>query len=95
MFPGGRWPISCLHPPHPVISFARLPLNQALIRIGSLLAGGGVAWATWTATSGIDVNDFMQDGFRRIFAQSGPMEICALGVVIWLLGKWRQHTLLK
>lgn len=95
MFPEGCRPISWLFPSPPVISFAGLPLNQALVRIGSLLAGGGIAWATWTATNGVDVNDFMKDGFRRIFAQNGPMEICALGVAIWLLGKWRKHTLLK
>lgn len=70
-------------------------MSYILERVGSLLAGGGLAWAAWTATNGVDVNDFMHDAFRRIFQQTGPMEVCALGIVIWLVGKWRKSTLLK
>ena len=70
-------------------------MSFILERIGSLLAGGGIAWATWTATNGVDLSDFAHDAFRRILQQQGPMEVCALGVVILILGKWRKHTLLK
>ena len=70
-------------------------MSYILERAGSLLAAAGIAWAAWAATNGVDLNDFTHDAFRRILQQQGPMEVCALGIVIWILGKWRKHTLLK
>lgn len=64
-----------------------------LTRIGSLLAGGGIIWATYVATKDFH---FGEDGLRaaanHILAQTGPMEICGTGVILWLIGKWRRST---
>jgi hypothetical protein len=55
-------------------------------RLGSLLAAGGTIWATYVAT--VDYASLWQ---MRIFPP-GPMEVCALGVLIWLHAKWRRST---
>jgi hypothetical protein len=64
-----------------------------LVRIGSILAGGGVVWAVYAATKDLRFGD---DGLRnaanQVLAQTGPLEISALGVILWLIGKWRSST---
>jgi len=55
-------------------------------RIGSLLAAGGTIWATYTATK-----DYA-DLWRLQIAPPGPLEICALGILVWLHAKWRRST---
>jgi len=62
-------------------------------RIGSLMAGGGIAWAVYVFTEHADLSEmFMVSGFTKIFNQNGPMEVCALGVVLWLWGKWKRSV---
>ena len=70
-------------------------MNYLFEWLGSLLAGGGITWATYIATKEVDVNDFVRDGFTRILHETGPMEICAVGILVWILGKWRKHTVLR
>jgi len=57
-------------------------------RIGSIVAGGGIAWATAAATDRLR-------GFEGILSSSGPMEICAVGILIWIHAKWRRSTTVK
>lgn len=62
-------------------------------RIGSLLAGGGIAWAVYVSTEQADLSEFfLASGFRKIFLHSGPMEVCALGIILWLWGKWKRSV---
>ena len=66
-----------------------------LSRVGSLMAGGGIAWAVYAATHDVDLNGAVLNSlFTNIFLQSGPLEICAAGVLIWILGKWRASVAL-
>jgi hypothetical protein len=55
-------------------------------RLGSLLAAGGTIWATYVAT--VDYASLWQ----MQILPPGPMEVCALGVLIWLHAKWRRST---
>jgi hypothetical protein len=57
---------------------------RAEVRVGSLLAGAGAIWAAYVAT--VDYNSLWQ---MRIMPP-GPVEVCALGVLVWLHAKWRR-----
>jgi len=57
-------------------------------RIGSMVAGGGIVWAVAAASDRLR-------GFEGILSSSGPMEICALGILVWLHAKWRRSTTIK
>jgi hypothetical protein len=55
------------------------------------MAGGGIAWAVYVATEHADLSEFfLVSGLRKIFLQNGPMEVCAVGILLWLWGKWRR-----
>ena len=54
--------------------------------IGSLIAAGAMVYAVHLITK--DYTSLAAITLPR----GGPMEICALGVVIWLHGKWRSAT---
>jgi hypothetical protein len=58
-------------------------------RIGSLIAGCGVIWAAHLAT--VDYAGLWQ---LRLLPP-GPVEVCALGILIWLHAKWRSTTKVK
>jgi hypothetical protein len=30
-----------------------------------------------------------------VMAQQGPLEVCAIGILLWLAGKWRMHTAIR
>ncbi|MEO5936691.1 MAG: hypothetical protein ABIP81_05715 [Terriglobales bacterium] len=61
-----------------------------LSRLGSLIAGGGLIWATYAATKDLERDaTFLDQTLRHIFMQTGPLEVCGAGVLIWLIGKWR------
>ena len=62
---------------------------QTISRIGSLTAAGGIVWAAHVSTAGF-VN--LQNLFPL---PPGPMEVCGLGVIIWLVGKWRGSVKLR
>lgn len=78
----------------PVIFLSQPSMNPYLAeRAGCILAGGGIAWAVYVATEHADLSEFfLETGFRKIFLQSGPMEVCALGIVLWLWGKWKRSV---
>lgn len=64
--------------------------NFLLIRaeesIGSLLAAAGTVWLVYVATT-----DFTNMWQMRIMPP-GPIEICAIGILIWLHAKWRRSV---
>lgn len=56
-------------------------------KFGALICGGGMAWAAHVATlNATDVNQ----SISNILAQRGPMELAALGMLMWLHAKWRK-----
>jgi len=58
----------------------------AEVRLGSLIAAGGMIWGAYTATA--DYAGVLSLDLVR----SGPAEVCALGILIWLHAKWRRAT---
>lgn len=55
-------------------------------RLGSLIAAGGMIWGAYAAT----VNYAGVLSFEIV--RAGPMEVCGLGILIWLHAKWRRST---
>ena len=53
-------------------------------RLGSLLAASGTGWLVYAATT--DMAHLWQ---MRVM-QVGPVEVCVLGILLWLHGKWRR-----
>jgi len=53
-------------------------------RLGSLIAAAGLVWGVYVAT--VDYNSL----WHLNIMQPGPVEICLLGILIWLHGKWRR-----
>lgn len=53
-------------------------------RFGSLVAAAGTIWAVYVGTH--DYASLM----RLQFSPPGPLEVCALGILIWLHAKWRR-----
>ena len=51
-------------------------------RIGSLIAGGGIIWIAQAATQNFT-------SFTNLLLPPGPLEACAVGILIWLHSKWR------
>ena len=58
-------------------------------RFGSLLAAGGIIWATHVATS-----DYANLWQIRV-SPPGPLEVCALGILVWLHAKWRRSATIR
>jgi hypothetical protein len=58
-------------------------------QIGPIIASVGVGWAVYHGT--YVAHDIAQ-GFTAIYLKSGPLEICAIGILVWLHGKWRRAT---
>lgn len=74
----------------PVRQTAPLPQQGGWIRteerLGSLIAGGGIVWTTQAVT-----NHYA--GLTRIGIMApGPLEVCAVGILIWLHAKWRKSV---
>lgn len=55
-------------------------------RFGSLLAAAGTIWAVYVAT--VDYANL----WRMTIMPPGPVEVCALGILLWLHAKWRRST---
>jgi hypothetical protein len=68
-------------------------MSYLMIRLGAIMAGGGIIWAVYRATNGLNLNDSpLQSAAGAILAQRGLIELTALGILMWLIGKWRRHT---
>jgi hypothetical protein len=67
-----------------------------LERLGSLVAGGGIIYATYVATKDIPLNDlWAMSSLHKILSETGPMELCALGIIIWIYAKWRRTVVVR
>ena len=53
-------------------------------RLGSLIAAAGTAWTMYAAT--VDYAAL----WRTQILPPGPVEVCALGILVWLHAKWRR-----
>jgi hypothetical protein len=58
-------------------------------RAGSLIAAVGVGWAVYHGT--YIAHDIVQ-GFTAVYLKTGPLEVCAIGILIWLHAKWRRAS---
>ncbi|MCU1286700.1 MAG: hypothetical protein JWO13_3050 [Acidobacteriales bacterium] len=64
-----------------------------LERLGSLTAGAGIIYATYVATKGMTLDDVViSTSITKILSETGPMEACALGILVWVYAKWRKHV---
>jgi hypothetical protein len=53
---------------------------------GCLIAAAGLVWASKIVTENFTIVPAIQ------LPPGGPIELCALGIVIWLHAKFRMHT---
>jgi hypothetical protein len=53
-------------------------------RLGSLTAAAGIVWAVHETTKGVGHLWLLK------VLPPGPLEICAIGILIWLHAKWRR-----
>lgn len=56
-------------------------------RFGALICGGGLAWAAHIAT--LNATNINQSIANILQQRGGPMELAALGLLMWLHAKWR------
>jgi hypothetical protein len=52
-------------------------------RLASLMAGAGVIWGVQVLTSPIA-------RVSKLMGTAGPLELCAIAVLIWIHAKWRR-----
>ncbi len=57
-------------------------------RIGSLVAATGVIWVVQAGT-------LNYHGMQFLSLPVGPLEICGIGILIWLHARWRRSVILK
>lgn len=62
--------------------------THAEVRLGSLVAASGIIWTVKIATD----NFKGLDSFSFANLPRGPLEVCALGIVIWLHAIWRRSV---
>ena len=60
--------------------------THAEVRIGSLIAAVGMIWAAKL----ISENFTGIDAFSFARLPRGPLEVCAVGILIWLHAQWRK-----
>jgi len=58
-------------------------------RLGSLISAVGVIWTVQEATK--DLAELWQFSILP----PGPLELCAIGILIWLHAKWRRSVTIK
>lgn len=58
-------------------------------RIGSLIAAGGTAWGVKVATDGFSSLS------NLVLPAGGPLEMTALGVLLWIYAKYRRSVVLR
>lgn len=54
--------------------------------LGSLIAAGGMIWGAYVAAT------HFNGVFSLELVPAGPIESCALGILVWLHAKWRRST---
>jgi hypothetical protein len=75
--------------PHGAVPATRRTVARALRirteeRLGSLISAGGVIWGVQEGTKGL------ADLWKFSILPPGPLEVCAIGILIWLHAKWRR-----
>ncbi len=55
-------------------------------RLGSLIAASGISWSVYHATLSID----LVQSLSNIMLKTGPLEVCGIGILIWLHAKYRR-----
>jgi len=58
-------------------------------QVGPLISAAGVGWAVYHGTY---VAHNIAQGFTAVYLKSGPLEVAAIGILIWLHGKYRRAT---
>ena len=53
-------------------------------RLGTLIAAAGMVWGVYVAT--VDYSSL----WHLNIMQPGPVEVCLLGILVWLHAKWRR-----
>jgi hypothetical protein len=54
--------------------------------VGSLIAAGGIVWSVQEATKSL------AELWQLRLLPPGPLEVCAIGILIWLHAKWRRSV---
>jgi hypothetical protein len=54
--------------------------------LSSLVAAGGIIWSVQEATKGL------AELWQLRLLPPGPLEVCAIGILIWLHAKWRRSV---
>jgi hypothetical protein len=58
-------------------------------RIGSLISAAGVAWGVKVATDGFSSLS------NLVLPTGGPLELSALGILLWIYAKYRRSVVLR
>jgi hypothetical protein len=70
--------------------------NYWLERLGSLVAGGGITYATYLGTKDIPMDSvWAVSSASAILHETGPIELCALGIIVWIYAKWRKTVVVR
>jgi hypothetical protein len=82
-------PVAAYAPMHkPAVKPAKQQQHLLSVRgeelVASLIAAAGAAWAVYIAT--VDYSSL----WRVQVNPPGPLEVCALGILLWLHAKWRR-----
>ncbi len=57
-------------------------------RMGSLITAAGLAWGVKVATENFS-------GFKNLLLPTGgPLELCGLGLLLWIYAKYRRSVVL-
>jgi hypothetical protein len=65
--------------------------THAEVRIGSLIASAGMIWTVKIATD----NFTGIDSFSFARLPRGPLEVCAIGILVWLHAQYRKTVLIR
>ena len=65
--------------------------THAEVRIGSLIASAGLIWTAKIATG----NFTGLDAFSFARLPRGPLEVCAVGILIWLHAQYRKTVQIR
>ncbi len=93
---GDFWPVERegfsepLRPAYAAVRLAPSPRPSATLkyeeRIGSIIAGAGLCWA-----ANVLVHQTGAVSNLGLWP-AGPLEVCAIGILIWLHAKWRRSV---
>lgn len=65
--------------------------NHWEVRLGAVIAAAGMIWTVHLATQ----NFTGLDSFSFTHLPRGPLEVCAIGILVWLHAKWRGSVVVR